>query len=608
MPKTVIETETALQKLSDLRHQMVQAGVQLYLVPSADEHLNEYLPPHKMRRQWLTGFTGSAGDCLVGMDNAWLFVDSRYHDQADLEVALDLFSLCKLGQKGQLTLSQQLKSLLLDHPGWILGADPLTVTSGHAEALTGLMEKSGGQFKAVEGNLVDTLWKDLPEPIRSRVFALPEAVSGEALGKKLSRVRAALLETDAEILPVTKLDQVAWLFNLRGQDIPYNPVFMAYAILTPDQAFLFTDSDRICWEDLSTLKQHVEIMPYDGYTEHLKKLSTSKSVLIDAKHTTLATRQWVLEAEGQLVKASSPVEMLKAQKNQAEVAGMYQANLASSRAKVRALAWLYTQQKAKQPVTEETFRQALEQFYSEEPGFFGLSFNTISATGKNGAIVHYGTPSPKTRLKQGELFLVDSGSQYLTDIWAGTTDDTRTVAIGKPDALQRKRYTLVLKAHIQCAMQRFPQGTNGAQLDSITRSALWNQELNFGHGTGHGVGAFLNVHEGPNGIHRMAETPLEPGMVTSIEPGFYETGWGGIRLENLYVVVELPNSPNEEGTRWFGFDPLIYIPFDKRLMIQTALTSAEKQWLKRYHQQCQKRVSMGLSPIETRWLDNACKL
>jgi Xaa-Pro aminopeptidase len=296
---------------------------------------------------------------------------------------------------------------------------------------------------------------------------------------------------------------------------------------------------------------------------------------------------------------------MKARKNATEIAQMQQANLKASRAKIRTIKWVQDQVKAGKSVTEAEVAATIEGFYAAEEGFQGLSFNTIAGSGANSSIVHYGTPNPEAMVRLGDLLLLDSGAQFT----GGTTDDTRTIVIGEPTPSQITRYTAVLKAHINCAMQQFPKGTTGAQLDGITRSTLWFANLDYGHGTGHGVGAFLNVHEGPNGISKRAHKPLESGMVNSIEPGYYEPGWGGIRIENLYVVRELPS----EGDRpsqlvWYGFESLTHIPFDRTLIDLAQLDARQRDWLVAYYQAILTHVLPTLSPEDADWLQQACTL
>lgn len=613
-------------KLTALRQLLSQHHLDGYLIPSADEHLNEYLPEAKQRRSWISGFTGSAGDFLVGLDQAWVFADSRYYEQAELEVDRALIHVCKVGLEDHQTLDEILQTLGRQAnavgQSFRLGFDPFTLALAQWRDWQKQVVPCGVELVPTE-NWVDRLrtqapWVDadpLPAYANSPVFALPDQQTGEAIEQKLARLRQEMAQQNIHLLPLTKLDQVAWLYNLRGWDVPYNPVFIAYAVITPDQAYLLTNVQRIPSEVQQQLQTQVTLLPYEAYattlTALVKELPACR-VLLDPKHTTTGTYQLLTTADLQpvctVVEASQPIEAMKARKNAIEVVQMQQANLKASRAKTRTLKWIEDQLAAGHPLTEQDVATQIATFYAEEDQFQGLSFNTIAATGANSSIVHYGTPSPDQALQSGQFLLLDSGAQYAS----GTTDDTRTVVIGHPTPEQIDRYTAVLKAHINCAMQRFPKGTTGAQLDGITRSTMWFSGLDYGHGTGHGVGAFLNVHEGPNGISKRVSTALEPGMITSVEPGFYQPGWGGIRLENLYVVQEIPEPQETTDDRpkahWYSFESLTYIPFDRHLIDLNQLDSRQYQWLQHYYQQIIAKLSPTLEPDEVSWLSQVCQL
>lgn len=608
-------------KLAALRSLLVELNLDLYLVPSADEHLNEYLPQLKQRRQWISGFTGSAGDFLVGREETWLFVDSRYYEQAELEVDPSLVQIAKVGLEAHKTLDETLVELgqAATQAGRSLrlGYDPFTMSVNQFRTLQDKLEPCGLALVPVVQNLVDQVrhqppWatEPLPEYANSPLFALPDALTGESMAQKLDRLRTALAQANADILPLTKLDQIAWVFNLRGWDVPYNPVFIAYAIATRDAAFLFTNLERMAPEIQQQLQPTVTLLPYEAYATTLTSLLTATSrVLVDPKHTTMGTYHLLQDETGRdrchISEASNPVEGMKARKNSTEIEQMQAANLKASRAKTRTMKWVFDELAQGATLTEADIAQTIERYYAEEAGFQGLSFNTIAGSGANSSIVHYGTPNPQVPLQSGDLLLLDSGAQYAS----GTTDDTRTLAVGYPTSEQIVYYTEILKAHINCAMQKFPKGTTGAQLDGIARSTLWQAGLDYGHGTGHGVGAFLNVHEGPNGISKRVSEPLEPGMVTSIEPGFYKPGWGGIRLENLYVVREVPPTEATEApaTPWYCFESLTYIPFDPRLIDWERLSDRQREWLQRYHQVVVEKLTPLLTPEEAQWLQDICQ-
>jgi Xaa-Pro aminopeptidase len=597
-PKT-----TTGSKLQALRDIMATHPLDAYLVPSADEHINEYLPENKQRRAWISGFTGSAGDFLIGTSQAWVFADSRYYEQVEAEVDAAHIHISKMGLEGHPSVIEAIKKLAGDATAFRLGFDPFTLSVLQFQGLQKACKETPIELVPVTGNLIDPLWQEAPASTLSEVFALPDSVTGQSSAEKITAVQAKLQALKVDFLPVTKLDQIAWLFNWRGQDIPYNPVFTAYALISKDKTDLFIEAQRIHPDAVAALPDWVEIHPYSQYTDVLKKLATGQTALIDPKHTTCGTLTLIQTHGGQIKEAEHPIEQMKALKNPVEIKGMKAANLKASRGKIRAWAWLEATIQSGKTVTEESFKDAIEAFYAQEEAFFGLSFNTISGAGSNSSIVHYGTPNPHKKLEPGELFLIDSGCQFM----GGTTDDTRTLLIGeKATATQKLRYTAVLQAHINCAMQKFPKGTDGIRLDGITRAALWQHGLDYGHGTGHGVGAFLNVHEGPNGIHKMAHKPLEPGMITSVEPGFYEPGWGGIRLENLYLTI--PLEQDASGTAWYGFESLTYIPFDKKLIDWEALTKSQLHWLRCYYQRVLEEIVPTLSAEEAIWLNQACAL
>jgi Xaa-Pro aminopeptidase len=608
-----------LARLSDLRSLLCGYDLDGYFIPSADEHLNEYLPEAKQRRQWVSGFTGSAGEFLVGIEKAWLFVDARYHEQADLQVDPSLIQISKLGLEGHKTPIETLEEIgdlaLKEDTNFRLGFDPFTLTVLEYRQMRQRLEASGIELVPTQINLVDRLRNRSPwqssDPIpaygNSLVFELPEALTGESVSKKLERVRQSMQKSKATIFPVTKLDQIAWLFNLRGQDVECNPVFIAYAIVTLTEAYLFTNQARIGDDVKRSLSEFVNILDYDQYLPMLELLVPKNRVLIAIHQTTLGTHLKLKECKAKIAEVKNPIEEFKALKNAVEVAQMQMANLKASRAKTLTLKWISEQVLAETTISEWDVVAMIERFYRETEGFQELSFPTIAAAGTNSSIVHYSTPSPVNKLKSGDLFLLDSGSQFL----AGTTDDTRTIAIGEPTAEQIERYTEVLRSHINCAMQKFPKGTTGAQIDGIARSSLWSKGLDFGHGTGHGVGVFLNVHEGPNGISKRVQTELEAGMVTSIEPGFYQSGWGGIRIENLYVVREISQENSQadktkKAPPWFEFESLTYIPFDKKLIDRDRLNPQQQEWLTRYHQEVMTKLSPMLDAEQMEWLRSVC--
>ncbi len=602
-------------KIGDLRALMANSDLDCYLIPAVDEHLNLSVPEAKQRRAWMSGFSGSAGDLLVGKNAAWLFVDSRYYEQAELQVDTSLIQISKLGLSGNLSLIETLEKLAQsaaqNQSKVRFGFDPFTVSVEQFQVWVKKFAAAGIELVSVPENLADKVRsraaETLPAIDRSPVFSLPPHLTGETAEQKLARVREEMQKANVNLLPITNLNQIAWLFNLRGSDIPHIPVFISYAIVTPTAAFLFANPERIPAEIKQELPADVTLLPYADYPlalESCVNLSETVRVLLDPKHTTAGTYQLISDRQKvnantvEIVFDPNPIEGMKARKNPVEIEQMKSANFKASRAKTLTLKWLTEQLENGKVVTEFDVKEAIEQFYREETDFQTLTFRTIAGAGANSSIVHYGTPNPEIALKPGEMLLLDSGAQYL----GGTTDDTRTLIVGEPTSKQIDRYTAVLIAHINCAMQQFPKGTTGAQLDAIARSALWQEQLDFGHGTGHGVGAFLSGHEGPNGISKFVQYPLEAGMITSIEPGYYEPGWGGIRIENLYVVKEMPS---EKDAVWYGFEPLTYIPFDTKLIAVDRLSKAQLEWLNNYHAAVVDKLSPVLDSTAVAWLKKA---
>jgi Xaa-Pro aminopeptidase len=624
--------EKSRKKFVALRSQLAKHQLDAYFVPSADEHLNEYLPEAKQRRQWISGFTGSAGDFLISTNQAWVFVDSRYYEQADLQIDPNLQKVCKVGLEDHQTVEEVLEELgqkheqqLKEQKPFRLGLDPFTITVAQYRRFRDRLSTSGIEIVPIIENLVDVVRSQSPwaedEPIPTfgdqSVITLPDRITGESLAKKLERVREVIAKKKATILPVTKLDQIAWLYNLRGRDVDCNPVFISYAIVTKTEAYLFTNTSRIDADVRQFLDGQVEILEYEQYIPTLRSLvsnsQTVERILLAPSQTTYGTYLQLKEVNAKIVDGEHPVETFKAIKNPVEIAQMQQANLKASWAKTLTLKWIEEQIDKGNSISERDVANRIEGLYQQQEGFIDLSFPTIAGAGANGSIVHYSNPNHGCKLLNGELLLLDSGSQF----YGGTTDDTRSVSIGKPTDEQRDRYTAVLKSHINCAKQRFPKGTTGSQIDGIARSSLWQSGLDYGHGTGHGVGVFLNVHEGPNGISKRVNQSLDLGSINSIEPGYYQPQWGGIRLENLYFVKEIKQGsqptpaptpePTTKPTPWYEFESLTYIPFDKKLIDRDKLNTEQIAWLNNYYAIVIEKLSPMLTDEETAWLKHACE-
>ena len=593
-------------RLNAMYQRMKEAQVDLYLVPSSDAHLNEYVPEYSRRRAAVTGFTGSAGDAIISPHGNHIFVDSRYHLQADEEVDLNSFRVHRLGLSGEFTLSQWLTEMEKERGGIQVGFDPAVISMQAHKFYSSALHSEGSAMVPIAGNLVDDVWDEQPNPPSNGIYALHESVTGSGVAEKLSNVRKEMADAGVDKLVITKLDEIAWVTNLRGDDIQFNPVFEAYMVIEMERSTCFTRV-KLPAGLIDELSPLVDFQPYESYSEFMRLVGSDSSgvVWLDPSGTTMATR--ILISNDQKVhERPNPVVMLKAIKNNSEVLASREAHRHAAAAKIRSFKGLEEKIACGQVVSELDYSQSLHEEYAKEDGFYDLSFTTIAASGPNGAIVHYSDADPEVLLEEGELFLVDSGVQML----GGTTDDTRTVSVGNPTDRQKQVYTKVLRGHINLAMQKFPEGTGGIALDALARTHLWNVGLDYGHGTGHGVGAFLNVHEGPQRIApRGGDEPMRVGMIVSNEPGYYESGWGGVRLENLYVVMTDENLPaHPDGKRWFRMDPLTLIPFDTALIDWSDKAEAEKDWLGEYHQEVWDKISPLLGDEESQWLWGKCQV
>jgi len=600
------EQERIADRLSRLYQLLEREQIDAYLVLSSDAHLNEYVPAYTRRRTAITGFGGSAGDALICPDGNHLFVDSRYHLQADKDVDLSQFRVHKLGLSGEHTLSQWLTKMEKERGSLSLGFDPFTVSTQAHSLLTKALRSPDSNLIPIDANLVDAVWLDQPPPPGNCVYSLSDEVTGRGVAKKLEQIRREMQQADVETLILTKLDEIAWVTNLRGSDIEYNPVFEAYLAIDSTRATCFSRTMPDT-EVLTQLGSLIEFRPYTDYSEAMKAVSAESSgiVWLDNSGTTMGTRL-LFSSQQQVNESLNPVVMLKAIKNEAEISASRDSHRHAGAAKIRSIKRLQEHIADGQAVSELGYSDILYEEYAREEGFCDLSFTTIAAAGAYGAIVHYSEASPDVQLMKGDLFLVDSGVQML----GGTTDDTRTVIIGEPTQRQKEVYTLVLRGHINLAMQKFPEGTGGIGLDALARTFLWNSGLDYGHGTGHGVGAFLNVHEGPQRIApRGGDEPMKIGMIVSNEPGYYEAGWGGVRLENLYVVTSDEHLPaHPDGRKWLQLEPLTLIPFDKQIIDWEQLTAAERNWLSQYHQRVCDTIGPMLHDEDREWLRQACEI
>jgi Xaa-Pro aminopeptidase len=581
-------------RLSLLRAQMKRQGLDALIFSRADEHQNEYVPPSEERVAWLTGFTGSAAIVVVLADKAALFTDGRYTLQARDQIDGTLFSIEHM-------VETPASKWLADNlpTGAALGYDPWRTTADGVERLEKAAKEAGARLVAVNSNPLDAVWRDRPAPPLTPVVLHDPKYSGEDAASKIARIREVLGKEKIGVAVLSDPASVAWTFNIRGADVAHTPMPLSWAILPREgEPQLFVDSRKLSNEVRDTLAKLADVREPRELEVELHEAARGKSVRLDQSTAPAKLAEIVQAAGGSISKGADPVTNLKAVKNDTEIAGMRAAHLRDGVALTRFLAWL-DREAPRGNVSEIDAVAALETFRRETGKLKEISFPTISGAGPNGAIVHYRvTEATNRKLKSGELFLIDSGAQYED----GTTDVTRTVAIGKPSAEMRERFTLVLKGHIAVARAVFPEGTAGAQLDPFARRALWEAGLDFDHGTGHGVGSYLSVHEGPARISKLGSAALLPGMILSNEPGYYKAGAYGIRIENLLLVEKRKGGIEKP---LLGFETLTFAPVDLRLVDATLMTPDEIDWLNAYHAQVREKIGGQLDANDRNWLDRA---
>lgn len=584
------------RRLDALRAELRRRKLDAFIIPRADEHQGEYVPPSAERLSWLTGFTGSAGAAVVTLERAALFVDGRYTLQAEQETSSRLYEMCHLVDAPP---HVWLRGVL--RPGDRLGYDAWLHTPDGTGRLKGVCDDVGADLVAVDGNPVDAVWRDRPRPPQAVVSPHPLDYAGESAADKRVRVGRLLAEAGQDACVLSAPESLAWLLNIRGGDVPFTPLPLGFAILAADGAVdLFMDPAKLEPQAREHLGPQVWARPPEDFGAALDGL---KGKVVRLDHA--GAPMWVLErlrAAGAVVKrGEDPCSLPRACKNGVELAGMRAAHRRDGVALARFLAWL-DDAAPQGGLTEMAVADRLEAFRAEGALFRGLSFPTIAGSGPNGAIVHYRVSADSDRaLRPGELFLVDSGAQYLD----GTTDVTRTVAIGTPTAEMRRHVTRVLQGHIALSRVVFPVGTTGSQLDVLARQPLWADGLDYDHGTGHGVGSFLSVHEGPQRISKVGNNiALKPGMVLSNEPGYYRTGAYGIRLENLVAVraIERPEGGERD---LLGFETLTLAPFDRRLIDAALLRPDEKAWLDAYHALVRDIIAPQVDAGTAGWLEVA---
>lgn len=576
-------------RLAQLRAEMARAGLDAFLVPRADRHQGEYVAACDERLSWLTGFTGSAGFAAVTRDIAGVFVDGRYRLQVRAQVA-DAFTPVDWPE---VKLGPWLAESLPD--GAAIGFDPWLHT---AEEIDKLREALGPK-RALHAtpNLVDRIWTDRPAPPGAPVRAHPGEFAGESAASKRARLGRELDEARQTAAVLTLPDSICWLLNIRGSDVARNPVVLAYAILHADaRVEVFSDPARFAG---IAPEPGVKVADWSAFETALAALSGP--VRVDRKTAPLAVSELLRAAGVEIAWGDDPCILPKARKNAAEFAGMRAAHLRDGVAMVEFLAW-FDRTATGGRLTEIDAVKALEDFRRGANELRDIAFDTISGAGPNGAVIHYRVTEATNRpIRPGELYLVDSGGQYLD----GTTDITRTIAVGPAGAEERAAFTRVLQGMIAISATRFPTGLAGRDLDALARAALWRAGQDYDHGTGHGVGAYLSVHEGPQRLSRLSEVALEPGMILSNEPGYYRAGAFGIRIENLIAVREA--APLGDGRRHLDFETLTFVPIDRRLIDAAALAPWERDWLDAYHAETRARLASRVSEQARAWLEAATR-
>ncbi|MBP1295388.1 Xaa-Pro aminopeptidase [Bradyrhizobium elkanii USDA 61] len=584
-------------RLSALREELARRKLTGFVVPRADQQQNEYVAASEERLAWLTGFTGSAGLAIVLSKEAALFVDGRYTLQAGKQVDRKAWQVEPLVEPPpEHWLTRHLAA------GDRLGFDPWLHTSAAAERLAAACAKAGAELVAVDGNPVDAIWHERPAPPLGPVTIHGAQFSGEVEAEKLKRIRLEINRLGVDALVLSDSHAVAWTFNIRGADVSHTPLPLSYALVPKEgRPLVFIDQRKLSNSTRDHLEQSADVEQPAALAAKLTELARrGASIALDSATAADALSRLIAGAGGKPVRGSDPVSLLKAVKNITEIEGTRTAHQRDAVALVRFLAWI-DREAPSGGLTEIDTVEALETFRRQTGALKDVSFPTIAGTGPNGAIVHYRvTRKSNRRIEPGDLLLVDSGAQYED----GTTDVTRTIAIGKPTDEMRDRFTRVLRGHIAIARAIFPDGTTGAQLDTLARQYLWQAGIDFEHGTGHGVGSYLSVHEGPARISKLGTTPLKRGMILSNEPGYYKTDAFGIRIENLELVIGTDIAGAEKPVN--AFETLTLAPIDRRLIEVSMLSPDELAWLNDYHARVAQVVRPHLDDNATKlWLDEA---
>ena len=583
---------TYKEKLSQIRAQMKADQVEAYIIPSADPHISEYLPKHYKCIPFASGFRGSAGTLVITHDFAGLWTDFRYFEQATEQLEGSGFELVKQKVQHAPEYIQWLSGKLAK--GAKVAADERLVSIALGEMISGKLGLKG--ITLVDRDYLGPIWSDRPALPAEPAFLIDTEHIGQSVGSKITAVRVELAANDADYHLISSLDDLAWLFNIRGRDVSYNPVVLSFAMISQDHAKLFLDEHKLTDEEkLTLLKNGVEVCAYGEIETALSRLPENSSIFIDPKRNCYAYLK-LIPASVRVIKDTNPSTNLKAVKNDTELENTRIAMTKDGVAITRFLKWL-SEQIGKTRITELSAAAQLRSYRAAQEGFAGDSFNTISAYAAHGALPHYSASAESdAEVKPKGLFLVDSGGQY----FYGTTDITRTIPMGETTEEEKRDYTLVLKGMIDGCKVMFPQGTCGYQIDAITRKPLWDHAVNYGHGTGHGVGYFLNVHEGPQVFNPTANpVALEPGMITSVEPGVYRPGKHGIRIENLVNTVVVDQN---EFNVWYAFECLTIAPINTSIVQKDLMEQHQIDWLNDYNALVFERLSPHLSAEEAAWL------
>ncbi|HTK79361.1 MAG TPA: aminopeptidase P family protein [Rhizomicrobium sp.] len=594
------DAATVAPRLDALRAELERRGLDGFVVPHSDEHQSEYLPPCHERLAWLTSFTGSAGAAVVLKDRAALFVDGRYTLQARQQTDTKLFEPRDLTNEGPNAW------LEANAPkGARIGYDPWVFSAASAEALCQSVEKAGAVLVPTAGNPIDAVWHDRPAPPSDKAKPHPADVAGESAESKRTHIAEEVKKQGADAAVISQTDSICWLLNVRGSDTPHTPFVLSYAILNVDGSVdWFVDGRKISPELTQHLGNSVRVRDLKEFSPALDSLA-GKTVVADPNWTAAAAFERLEKAGVKIKRMLDPCQLPKACKNAVEIEGARKAHVRDGAALTRFLAWI-AREAPNGHLTEIEAAEALEGFRRQNGALTDLSFDSISGAAPHAALPHYRvTRSSNRKINRDEIYLIDSGGQYPD----GTTDVTRTMIVGEPTAEMKDRFTRVLKGHIALATVKFPEGTTGAALDAFARKPLWDAGLDYDHGTGHGVGSYLSVHEGPQNISkRPIYQALKPGMIVSNEPGYYKEGEYGIRIENLIVVSEAkPVADGDPDRKFMEFETITLAPIDLELVEPSLLTKEEREWLNDYHARVRERISPQVDDETREWLKHATK-